>query len=122
MYQGVTLLVAWTILGRKQEVLATEAVALTARKVGERKGWWLCEESQETEEDNPINLIEGQEGSDELVSLLLSAMMVGEDQGLEYGGLGEEDEIQGNVDASSRVGLHALVHVFVYILYLSRIL
>jgi hypothetical protein len=121
MCQGVPLLMARTIPERKQGVLATEAAAPTARKVRARKGWWLCEESQQTEEDNPINFIEGQEDSDELVSLPLSAMVVGEDRGLEYGGLGEEDEIEGNVDALSRVAGHALVHVFVYIHHTSSV-
>ena len=95
MYQGS---------GRKQEALATaEAVALTARKVRGRKRWWLCEESRLTEgEDNTILLIGCQEDCDEIV-LLLSAMVVEEDRDLEYGGLGEEDEIEGNVDASSRI-------------------
>jgi hypothetical protein len=101
MYQGVTFLVAQT-MSRKQEGLATEAATTGWKAMGRKR--WLCEESRVVEgEDHPINIIiiEGQEDSDAVS--LLSAMMVGEDRGLEYSdlGLGEDDEIQGNVDASS---------------------
>ncbi len=60
--------------------------------------------------------IEGPEEIDEIVSV----MMVGEGQGLESGGLGEEDRIEGNVDASSRAQacasprFHCTYHLVVY--------
>jgi hypothetical protein len=79
---------ARTTSQRKWEAQAVEAVAATAR---EKK--WRCDGRRRTAGEHIIIItIEDQGAIEEIV---LSAMMAGEDQGIEYGGLGEGDVIEG---------------------------